>query len=80
MMADFLVPGNYSFVGTIFDESFANSMDMSLVIEPSPLVAKMDRSSGSYSISQDLVLDAGQSYDPDNLNNPLRYKWACIHP
>ena len=55
-----------------------STVEIPISITPAAIVARVSPHNGKFSIQNELVIDASQSYDPDNPNADLKFKWSCV--
>ena len=67
----------YTFEVTATVGNRSGSASLSITVIDSPLVAIIDKASGSVTKALDLHLSGKNSYDPDDPSSVLSYKWTC---
>ncbi|CAG9322125.1 unnamed protein product [Blepharisma stoltei] len=67
----------YTFNATASDGTMTGWNTLTISVIPSNLVLVLNKVSGSVFNGSDLVLDASNSYDPDNPGSSLNFEWNC---
>ncbi|CAG9319790.1 unnamed protein product [Blepharisma stoltei] len=75
------VGGPYTFIASASqvnaNATLTGSGKVSITVTASPLIIQLSKTSGDVSPSEDYIINAIGSKDPDDPNGTLNYKWIC---
>lgn len=78
---NFLLPGKvYIVTATATSGSVTGSASIQITTLADDLVSQINKQDGNISPLMNLVIDAGQSFDPNSKENQLEYTWSCLVP
>lgn len=72
-----LAPG-FEYIFRAISEEPRGQAELTIVVVKSPLIARINRGSGLFSVKNDLHLNSKRSHDPDHPQGSLDTRWFCL--